>query len=367
MKIMRTQLLLSFIFLYFILVSVYGKEVTLHEPLINDFPPIKLTPNNKTSSRQINNKKCNCIFNFDSRDYPGEFFFHLHIPKTGGTTFAQCLLCWNNELVYFPPKETGKYTCSFVNIASLKKPGQNRHKTIVSCEIHRLGNLPSFLEQLQLPNARILTFIRRPIDHLFSAILHFLLHNPNENPCRNFREVIEADENPRVHRCHHYDLKNMQTATLSLSDDADISKAITFVSKNVFHFGITSFYRTSLCLLAYQLGLLSFHTEVCDCSQIRDTGVRHVNGQHDSGQNNSVITSANILSDDDLMILEAKYINLDRVLYDVSFRLFLERVLIAEKDEGISLMCAHTEGEGVMALKSSIREPQWYGIFEDDE
>ena len=104
--------LLAILSLCFILVSVYGKEVKLHEPLINDFPPIKLTPNNKTLSRQINNKKCNCIFNFDSRDYPGEFFFHLHIPKTGGTTFAQCLSCWNNELVSFPSINKGKYACS---------------------------------------------------------------------------------------------------------------------------------------------------------------------------------------------------------------------------------------------------------------
>ena len=367
MRIMRTELLLlSFIFLYFILVSVNGKEVTLHEPLINDFPPIKLTPNNKTLSRQINNNKCHCIFNFDSRDYPGEFFFHLHIPKTGGSTFAQCLVCWNSDLVYYSKRDGRVHVCAAVNMGLLHEQMQSGHKKIVSCEIQRLGHLPSFLWKLRTPKVRIITFIRHPFEHLFSAFMHMILGNPIANPCRNIRQIIEADTDPSVFQCSRYNLINMQTSAMSLSDDANIAEAISFVSKNVFHFGITGFYRPSLCLLAYQLGVLSLHAEVCDCSRISDTHVRHDN-DHNKRENHSIASSAKILSDDDLMILESKYINLDRVLYDVSLRLFLERVMIAEKDEGISLLCAHTEGIGVVALKSTIREPHWYGIFEGDQ
>ena len=252
----------------------------------------------------------------------------------------------------------------FVNVELLKKQIESRHKTIVSCEIQRLEHLPLFLGQLQLPNVRIITFIRRPLDHLFSSIMHVLLHKPNENPCRNFHEVIEAHENPRAQRCHHYRLINKQTAALSLSNDANVNEAIHFVSKNAFHFGITSLYRTSLCLLAYQLGQLSRNAKVCDCSLQSGTGVRHSNS-HNTGINHSVVSSAKILSDDDLTILESKFINLDRVLYDVSLWLFLERVMIAEIDEGMSLLCASTDGEGVMLMKSSIRDPHWYGRFDE--
>ena len=249
------SLLLSLVFLCFILVSVYGNEVTLHEPLINDFPPIKLFPK-KNILRQFDNKKCNCIFNFDSRAYPGEVFFHLHIPKTGGTTFAQCLLCLDKDDVYFAAEETKGYSCALTNKTILKKEIESDHKKIISCEIQLRGQLPSFLTHLNMPNMRIITFIREPLNLLFSALMHFR-NSRDMTGCKNFRELIETDEDiNKSHKCKRYNLHNMQTAALSLNREANISEAVTFVSKNVFHFGITRFYRTSLCLLAYQLGTI---------------------------------------------------------------------------------------------------------------
>ena len=213
-----------------------------------------------------------------------------------------------------------------------------------------------------MPKVRIMTFIRDPMDHIFSAVTHFLIHSADDNPCKNFHEIIEADAN-RAFPCPRFKLINMQTAAMSSSDFPNIAKAISFLSKNVFYFGITRFYRSSLCLLAYQLGVLSQHAEVCDCRRISDTDVRHDN-DHNKRENHSIVNSNKILSNDDLSILESKYINLDRVLYDVALRLYLGRVMIAEGDEGIPLLCTHTDGEGVMLMKSSIREPHWYGLFD---
>ena len=93
------------------------------------------------------------------------------------------------------------------------------------------------------------------------------------------------------------------------------------------------------------------------------TEVRHSN-DHKRNMNHTLISSAQILSNDDMMILESKYVNLDHILYDMSLHLFLERVLIAEKDEGMPLLCAHTDGVDAMAMKLSIRDPHWYGIYD---
>ena len=336
--------------------------------IINDYQAIRynniMNKKNKQIINKLSNKKCDCIFNFDCNDYPGEFFFHLHTPKTGGSTFVGCLLCWNKPMFYYPSEG---YLCETVNTVSLNEQIQNGNKKIVTCEIHRPGHLNYFLGQLQLPNIKIMTFIRQPIDHIFSAVMHYYLLNiPGIKGCDTIHDVIEADENPLAPQCDRYYLRNMQTTALSPGNETSITEAINFVSKNVFYFGITSFYRASLCLLAYQFGQLSMHTKACDCRLHHAAKLRRSN-DHKDKSNHSLISAAKILSNDDMMILESKYINLDRILYEVSLRLFLERILIAEKDVGMPLLCAHTDGDGIIAMKSAIRNPHWYGDFENTD
>ena len=328
--------------------------------LIGDYPPQQVILN-KTKLRNVN-QKCDCLINFDSRAYTGDSFFHLHIPKTGGLTFAECLLCWDKSAVYFAPAEVRNYLCNRVNTTLVKAQFQSGERKVVSCEIQLPGQLPDFLRKLLVSKVRIITFIREPLVHIFSAIMHFL-SQPAKHSCKTFQDIIQADEDHHAPQCYRYNLHNIQTSALSIGHSTNITQAITFLTKNVFHVGITGYYRTSYCLLAFQLGQLSLHANVCDCSRHSINQMRHSN-DHNTKIGHEIIGNANILSDDDLITLESKYINLDRMLYQASLHLFLERVIIAEKAVGFPLLCADTDGEGVMAMKSTIRKPLWYGVFD---
>ena len=338
--------------------GVKARKNEINKIAMVDYPPQQLIPN-ETKLRNVN-ENCDCLINFDSRAYSEESFFHLHIPKTGGSTFADCLLCWDEAATYFAPKETGEYLCKYVNTTLVKSQLQSGERKVVSCEIQVPGHLPIFLGKLYIPNLRIVTFIRQPLAHIFSAIMHFL-NQPGRNPCKTFQDIVRADEDHHAPQCYRYNLHNMQTSALSIGHTPNISQAITFLTKNAFHFGITNFYRTSYCLLAFQLGQLLLHANVCDCSRHSIKQLRHSN-DHNTKKGHEIIANAKILSDDDLITLESKYINLDRMLYQASLHLFLERVIIAEKAVGFPLLCADTDGEGVMAMKSTIRKPLWYGV-----
>ena len=300
-----------------------------------------------------------CVINFQVKDYPEMFFFHLHIPKTGGRTFLECLKCWDkSSLVHHSTTRTRKrkWLCTDIDMNKLNIGIRRNKRHIVSCEISGGGGvIKSFVNSIQVPDVKILTIIRNPMDHLFSALMHFKLLGNRKNPCKNFQELISNKD------CEHYDLKNMQTTALSVSDAANITEAVSMITRHVFHFGITKYYRASLCLLAYQIGQLSYHREVCDCSVPSDLVVKHSN---DISRVNGVAYSSDsdVLSQATQKLLEREYINLDNVLFHVALHLFLQRVLLAEQDSNMKLLCAATDGVEVIAFKNAIVEPKWHDM-----
>ena len=64
-----------------------------------------------------------------------------------------------------------------------------------------------------------------------------------------------------------------------------------------------------------------------------------------------------------MKVLEKKYINLDNMLYHIALDLFVQRILLAERETRMQLLCSATDGPEIMVLKSSIKDPQWYGSF----
>ena len=323
---------------------------------VNDFQPRQIAP--KIKPRRSTNSNCNCIVNFDTRAYSEDFFFHLHIPKTGGRTFLDCLNCWNKHMVITP--DVG-FLCYGVNIPNLKSLVQNKTKRVVSCEIKEERQLSYILHELNMPALKIITHIRKPVELLFSAVIQYYTDRSVYNPCRNFREIIEADMNPDAMQCERYSLQNIQTSALSPGKVADVGEAVAFLSKNVYHFGITTFYRASLCLLAYQMGQLRMHS-TCDCSKNSEFSIRQSN-LNENKAGHGEISSEQLLSAHDMKVLEKKYINLDNMLYHIALDLFVQRILLAERETRMQLLCSATDGPEIMVLKSSIKDPQWYGSF----
>ena len=339
------------------LITALGNSSVVY---INDFPPQQLKF--KTLPRKVN-KYCDCVIDFDTRAYPGQFFYHLHIPKTGGMTFLDCLRCWDREAESDTASYEDGWTCDGVNINKLKDQISKKLKNIVSCEIKVAGQLNSFLTSANMPKMKIITHIRKPTELIFSAIIQYYTDPRIINPCRNFRELIQADASPDAIQCERYVLQNMQTAALSPRKVANITEAIAFLSKNIFHFGMTSYYRASLCLLAFQLKQLKMHSAVCDCRRYNQSVLRHSNRNHDK-VGHTKISDVKLLSASDMKVLESKYINMDNVLYQTALSLFLHRIIIAEKSANMQLLCAATDGEEIISLKSSVRETHWYGAFD---
>jgi hypothetical protein len=330
--------------------------------IIDDYPPKQILPAFKIPDH---NTCASCIVQYRGNLYPKNVFYHLHIPKTGGTTFLGCLKCWDKDALTYVASASSGWQCPGINIPELKE-GVKKNKThVVSCEISgEGGQLNSFLRAFNTPSVRILTFIRNPIDHVFSALMHYKAAAKRKNACATFDAVFASDTpGSKSTKCEHYPMRNMQTTALSPASPkgaANLSEAVTFISKNVFHFGITSYYRASLCLLAYQLGQLNMQKSSCDCSKTV-IDVKHSNDNSKKklpGQEG--VTGMEVLSPDSQKILETEYINLDNVLYHVALQLFLQRVLIAERESGMPLLCPATDGVEITALKDSISEPRWY-------
>jgi hypothetical protein len=172
--------------------------------------------------------------------------------------------------------------------------------------------------------------------------------------CQTFEEIFASDSGDKSKRCEHYGIKNLQTAVMS-TDGTNLTTALSFLYTKVFFFGITGYYRASLCLLGYQLGQLDhLHAKVCDCSNTEVTE-KHSNVV----RKNDNATFENVLSPEGQKTLESKYIDQDTVLYQAALRLFLQRVLIVEQETGMQLLCAHTDGEAIVVMKRTISNPDW--------
>ena len=319
--------------------------------LFHDFAPKRLTPSKIIAS---SGKDCSsCLFSFQPKAYPGNFFFHFHIPKTGGTSFRACLKCWDVQSLSFH-SERHLLKCSHFDTNTLSMEIQSNTKHAVSCESvsKRGGFMQSLVNNLHISSSvRIITHIRKPLDHIFSALMHYKVNN--NRPCETFHDILTNKT------CEHYHIDNMQTKSLSSRDAANITEAVDFVSIHAFHFGITEYFRASLCLLAYQLGQLTSSGNMCDCSKNSDVQTKHFNAAK-TRTGHVTKSMSNVLSPATHKILQEKFINLDNVLYHVAMQVFLQRVIIAERESGVQLLCLATDGLEIMTLKDSIVNPHWY-------
>ena len=117
----------------------------------------------------------------------GEQYLFMHIPKTGGTTFRKMLTTHFPEGSYYPSKEDllanrGKYYTQKELITEqthfLKKP------LIV-------GHFNIELVKHLLPNVKVISFFRNPMDRILSHVKHIIRHDP---------EFIGANPNEVIHR-----------------------------------------------------------------------------------------------------------------------------------------------------------------------
>jgi hypothetical protein len=338
------------------------------------------------SQGKLPQQKTSCLISFSPSNYPDYFLFHAHIPKTGGTTFYRCITeHWDRSHKYgiIQGVTSSPLPASMMKRSTLCRNVTFDHLTsnmmYLSCEIYSVNDVSYVLNKLTshpqlqpLTSLNILPFtlIRHPMDFLFSALTHHQGTGRKKIACQTFHDLILADQNPNntLLQCYHYDLRNLQTRALSHFDSfssstfsdpltpwnilgggrslrkANLNSALKTLTQDLFFVGITSLYRASMCLFAWQLGQFHLHVPVCDCEYM-DPTVGEVL------ERKKQMNPIQLLSPTALATLRSEYINLDEVLYDYALDLFLTRIEKVEKQENVKLLCSHTDGEAIMLRK----------------
>jgi hypothetical protein len=305
-------------------------------------------------------RNTSCIVKYSTSNYQDYFLLHAHIPKTGGTTIYRCITkFWDVRHKYgIVQGVTSKSKiCDCRNVSVEKLNTMN----YLSCEINGNGDLPYITSALNGKNIIPFTMIRHPLDYIYSAFGHHASRSRGKGACQNFNAIIAADRNPNSPAaCIHYDIRNLQTRSLSSSDPqsfephtlgpANLTQALSVLRNEMFFVGITRYFRASMCLFAYQMGQLHLHTSVCDCRQLDPANEILGHSQPASIRQ--------IMSPEAMGILRSSYINLDEILYSFAMDLFLTRIGIVEREAKMVLLCAELDGEDIMARKLILESQQ---------
>jgi hypothetical protein len=281
------------------------------------------------------------IVKYDSKLYPQVVIYHIHVPKTGGTTIADLLQCRDSRA---GSKST---SCTLhTTQADYKMINRNKH-SFISCEVRTMNEVRRTISNITTEKKLLtVSMIRDPLDLTISGFLH--MKRFGEKPCTSF-DMIFKEKSKREKLCQHYDVRSMQTKVYSTGKRANISEAINFIKNDLFYFGITKYFRTSMCLLAFQLGQ-RVNPSLCDCSklQVGEEKVVRKNAKPES-QGLPEETSMN-----SILQLYKTELALDRILYDVALRIFLSRVSALEKKISFPLICENTDGVDIMAIKNTV-------------
>ena len=105
----------------------------------------------------------------------GEQFFFMHIPKTGGTTVRHILMNHFPEGSYYPSqKELIENNGSYL---TQKQLVQNDSDILSRSLI--MGHYNIKLVRHLNPNVKVITFLRNPIDRIYSHLKHIALNDPD--------------------------------------------------------------------------------------------------------------------------------------------------------------------------------------------
>jgi hypothetical protein len=247
----------------------------------------------------------------DSIDSTGELLIHFHIPKTGGTAFHFLFDKTNCGFKCHGVKNAYKIISYF---------DSNREQCgFFSQEFSNYGELLNSLSPDS--TAKMLVFFRTPMSHVISAIGH--MKRKRLPDCYDIKSSLSDD-------CKFYQLNNMQTTIMG---NRDINVAIQNV-RSLFWIGITEHYDASICLLSYQLG--QFDNHKCNCTgklvKPMNRGARFEYSVSDLGE-------------------VSKATDLDSILYQEAYKIFLLRIHHAEKILGYDILCENRDGIDALQLK----------------
>lgn len=280
--------------------------------------------------------------------YPSQFFYHLHIPKTGGQSLGHAIhssatdpmynchlspcckdsMTQNNKLV-----ETvkGYGNCSFLSYEMSPE------------QVDRVMSIPG-------NNYKGISFFRDPMEHALSALQHMSAHH--KEGCKSAKEYLSGKH------CLMYNLTNLQTRVMgydsTTKNGLSLSKAIERMNK-LFFVGLTEQYVASICLLRYQLG--QFRKSECDCRRSQAEDGTLIPRTQNTGSYDSDKLA---YSHTDILQLRSS-LELDYTLYEHAKMLFYQRVAALEEKLNIQMICP----DNVIGMHSAV-ELRLYASSVDD-
>lgn len=283
-------------------------------------------------------------------EYGNAFFFHLHVPKTGGTNFQNNVIktwqennCgigettwpWNNfnqngyknfELSKFLEDKTCKvltFQADYLNLVNY---------------VDYFYNDPNGVKNTTARDMLVMTFVRAPIDHVRSLMSQgYITHinknktkpNPKSQRCldpKNLKHFYDPDQKHKSQPCTSYQMQNNQVHTLGLGS---VSRAKHTLSA-MFAVGLASHYEESVCLFQYQLGQMN--PKACSCEAIAH--------HRETGAFNAWESRKGLfhLTDDDIRRIE-QITAQDRMLYEHASLIFYHRVMKVKQLSNVSILC----------------------------
>ena len=242
----------------------------------------------------------------------GELLIHFHIPKTGGTTFH----------FLFDKTNCGHRPHGVKNVYDVIETFDKDRNLcgFFSQEFSSYTNLSNSLRH-STNKAKLLVLFRTPLSHVLSAVGH--MTRKRIDACSGIQRAMSKE-------CTFYKLDNIQTTYLG---QRDLAAALQNL-ENLFWIGITEHYDASICLLSYQLG--QFNPSKCNCTgTLVKPGNRGINIRHSLPDIREV----------------SKLTNLDSILYERAYEIFLKRVYNAEKKLGFPILCRYRDGSDAIELR----------------
>lgn len=210
--------------------------------------------------------------------YPDAFFFFIHIPKSGGSSF-NLRICPN--VLSDCGVECGCGNCGqptwidnptiFPNLFDY---ANNLLCPILSFEMPFEGFWEAYREPARPEIKRktyMITFIRNPFNYIKSQIGHYIArhHTSFRNGDKSEHTIQCMDAGQHFNEssgCNDYHLKNGQTQWLA---NGDPKLAMSIIDK-LFGVGITEYHAESMCLFQYQLG--QFNKKRCHYKHLHEAG-----------------------------------------------------------------------------------------------
>ena len=258
--------------------------------------------------------------------YPDKFFYHIHVPKTGGQSLFLAIVD--------TPKEP-KYNCNTLPCCDKTLNAQDdligRIGGQGNCSFFSYEVKPAMVNSVMGRDPAVfkgMSFFRDPMEHAFSALQHMKTMRPKE-ACQNATQYLAGE------KCKMYNISNLQTTRMGYSPAAgemDLATAIERTNK-LFFVGIVQHYAASICLLRYQLG--QFHKEACDCRRKVDQAGSIIPSVVNAGHYDRAHPEYSL---DNFKKLRSR-LELDYVLWNHALLLFYSRVRQVEQLHDIEMIC----------------------------